>query len=219
MTSWTVAIVLCSFEFRTYLPRHVFVSASDRGLHIQPVEMMLNEQMHCALFHLSISAFVCPQIDKHGDICHHQDKVECALTGISNLHNKQWNSNYQPAQTIFPAVTFGPWYCSIIHRHSRLAEKKKKEKKLKERRGRQPWAWCINAGIKPVLQQIWIKQSSIHARTCFIFSVKIKQWWPCIQFPVRSQRYGDMLESLAVNCSRSVYKYTFQIRGCSCAGA
>lgn len=67
------------------------------------------------------------------DICHHQDKVECGMTGISNLHNKQWNSNYQPAQTIFPAVTFGPQDCSIIHWHSRLAERKKKKKWKKEK--------------------------------------------------------------------------------------
>lgn len=96
------------------------------------VEMMLNERMHCALCHLSISALVSPQIDKRRDICHHQDKVECGMTGISNLHNKQWNSNYQPAQTIFPAVTFGPRDCSIIHRHSRLVEKKKE----RERKGK-----------------------------------------------------------------------------------
>lgn len=127
------------------------------GLYRRPVEeMMLNEQIYCALFHLSISAFVSPQIDKHSNICHHQDKVECGMTGISNLHNKQWNSNYQPAQTIFPAVTFGLWDCSIIHQYSRLAEKKER-KKLKDRGGRQLKAWYINAGIKPVLRQIWIK--------------------------------------------------------------
>lgn len=111
-----------------------------RGLRRRPaVVTMLNEQKYCALCHLSISARVCAQIDERRNICHHWDKVECGMTGISNLHNKQWNSNYQPPQTIFPAVTFGPQDCSIIHRHSRLAEKKSREKeKLKERGGSSP---------------------------------------------------------------------------------
>jgi len=105
------------------------------GLYIGPaaVEMMLNEQMYCAPCHLSISPslhlsiWVSPQIDESRYISHHGDKVECGMTGISNLHHKQWNSNYQPAQTISPAVTFGPRYRSIIHRHSCLAATTKKE--------------------------------------------------------------------------------------------
>lgn len=166
MTSWTGSIVLCPSECVTSSLRDVFVSVSDCvcvcvwGLYRGPaLEMMLNERMYCALCHLSISAIVSPQTDKHRDICHHQDKVECRMTGISNLHNKQWNSNYQPAQTIFPAVTFGPRDCSIIHRHSRLAEKKKKRERKKNLQSggrKQPRAWYIKAGIKPVLGQIWI---------------------------------------------------------------
>lgn len=136
MSGWTESIVLCAFECLTSSLRNVFVSVSVRvcvrGLYRGPaVEMMQNERMYCALCHLSISPLVSPQIDKPRDICHHQDKVECGMTGISNLHNKQWNSNYQPAQTISPAVTFGPQDCSIIHRHSRLANKKKREREEK----------------------------------------------------------------------------------------
>lgn len=111
------------------------VCVGVRGLYRrQEAVTMLNEQIYCALCHLSISALVSPQIDKRRDICHHRDKVECGMTGISNLHNKQWNSNYQPAQTIFPAVTFGPQDCSIIHRHSRLRSKKKRRERKKIKR-------------------------------------------------------------------------------------
>lgn len=111
--------------------------------------MMLNERMH--EWHLSISASACPQTHKHRGICHHRDKVECGMTEISNLHNKQWNSNYQPVQTIFPAVTFGLWDCSIIHWHSRLAgEKKNRRIKLKEWRRRQ---------LRGLIDLCWFKTS------------------------------------------------------------
>lgn len=109
----------------------------------------------CFMPSLHLCLSVSPDRQATRDICHHQDKVEYGMRGISNLHNKQWNSNYQPEQTIFPAVTFGPRDCSIIHCHSRLTEKKGGEKLKK--RGRGQWrVWYINAGIKPVLGQIWI---------------------------------------------------------------
>lgn len=129
----------------------------ERGLYSGPaVEMMLNEQIYCALCHLSTSSSVSPQIDQRGDICHHWDKVECEMRGISNLHNKQWNSNYQPLQTIFPALTFGLQDCSIIHCHCLTGKKKERGVGIKKA-GRRQWrVWCIDAGLKTVLGQIWL---------------------------------------------------------------
>lgn len=124
-------------------------------------EAMLNEQMHCAWWHLSISARLCPQTEKCRDICHHPDKAEYGMTEISNLHNKQWNSNYHPTQTIFPAVTFGLWDCSIIHWCSPLCWKKGKSNKSVREKAAEGRVALILV-LKHALGQIWIKQSSIH---------------------------------------------------------
>lgn len=132
-------------------------------------------------------------------ICRHSDQVECGMTGISNLHNKQWNSNYQPSANNFPRCDISTWDCSIIHRHSVLGRKKKNKRKESRQR-------MYKIYVRTNLSKVIIYSSSglCHMQRENKTMVTLYNASP---WNVRGTS-----ESLVWNCSHTVYKYTFQIR-------